>query len=89
MAQTGLVRNHCQGACACRAGPPRWRKEDHDLSRDTSCCDLVYQRTRDAARNVCTRLEIGLKMCRVCRAALQKVRKGQHVRVGWHAKQAV
>ena len=22
-----------KGACACRAGPPRWRKQDHDLHR--------------------------------------------------------
>ena len=31
-----MKRNQCQGACAGRAGPSRWRKQDHDLPRETT-----------------------------------------------------
>ena len=31
--ETVLMRNQCQGACSGRAGPPRWRKQDHDLPK--------------------------------------------------------
>ena len=42
--ERGVKRNHCQGARAGRAGPSRWRKQEHDLPRETTLCyHLGYQ----------------------------------------------